>query len=184
MHNTKGFTLVEVLTATFILTVGILAAVSMQVSVIKGNREARFRSSATHLAFSFLEELKRLPFDHASLSPNDDPLPVPLPGGYNVLNEGAAEAMAGRPLPPTVDHTFVPGDFPVFAGDYRVTGPNLVDNAGHRFLIFWNIDDSTPLVGSGGDAAYYTIRLFVFWDCAAGRRHLEFTTLKYNNQKV
>ncbi len=184
MINSKGFTLIEVITATVVFSIGILAAASMQISAIKGNQEASYRSSATHLAFSFLEELKRLPFDHANLAPNTDPSPSPPPADYNVLNEGAAEARADQVLPATVDHTFVPADFPVFASDYQLNGSHLIDNTGRRFLIFWNIDDSTPLVGSGGDPAYYTIRLFVFWDGAAGKRHLEFTTLKYNNQKV
>jgi prepilin-type N-terminal cleavage/methylation domain-containing protein len=184
MKNSKGFTLIEVVTATVVLSVGILAAASMQVTAIKGNQEASYRSSATNLAFSFLEELKRLPFDHDNLAPNTDSPPTPRPANYNLLNEGAAEAMSGQALPDTVDHTFVPADFPVFTEDYRMVGSNLVDNAGHRFVIFWNVDDSTPLVGSGGDPAYYTIRLFVFWDGSAGKRHLEFTTLKYNNKKV
>ncbi|MCF8056122.1 MAG: prepilin-type N-terminal cleavage/methylation domain-containing protein [Desulfocapsa sp.] len=184
MIDNKGFTLIEVLTATIVLSVGILTAATMQITAIKANREASYRSRATHVAFSFLEELKRLPFDHANLAPNTDPPPSPLPADYNVLNNGAAEALAGQALPATVDHTFAPADFPVFAADYQLNGSNLIDNAGRRFLIFWNIDDSTPLVGSGGASAYYTIRLFVFWDGSAGKRHLEFTTLKYNNKKV
>jgi type IV pilus assembly protein PilV len=174
MSNSKGFTLIEVVISIFILSIGIMAAASMQINSIKGNHGASYRSNATHLALSFLEELKRLPFNDTNLTNLNS----------TNLDDGKTEAWAGQPLPGTVDHKFIPANFPVFASNYQLSGPNLIDNAGHRFLIFWNIDNSTALIGSSGDPAYCTIRLFVFWDGPMGKKHLEFTTIKYNDQKV
>ncbi|HOE23134.1 MAG TPA: prepilin-type N-terminal cleavage/methylation domain-containing protein [Smithellaceae bacterium] len=62
-HNIKkrdrqGFTLLEVLIAMFILTVAILALVSVTVTVIKGNASNKMVTTATTLAKDQLETLK------------------------------------------------------------------------------------------------------------------------------
>ena len=60
-HN-KGFTLIEVMIAIVILTIGLLALVSVTVMVIKGNSLNRGITTATTLANQQLETLKNTPF--------------------------------------------------------------------------------------------------------------------------
>lgn len=183
MTNNRGFTLVEVLVAMTILAIGIFAAALMQINAIKGNSSASHRSAATQLGLSFLEELKRMDFDDTSTYLNDNGVGVSL-------DDGMAEASAGQALPASVDHQFTPADFPSFAAAYQLVGPALVDNAGRRFTIFWNVDYETtagsPVENSAGLPPYCTIRLFVYWKSPTdtGRNHLIFTTTKYNNVKV
>lgn len=57
-RNRQGFTLLEVLIAMFILTVAILALVSVTVTVIKGNASNKMVTTATTLAKDQLETIK------------------------------------------------------------------------------------------------------------------------------
>jgi len=67
-----GFTLLEVIAAVSILTVGLLAVASMQAAAIQGNDKAyRFTEGATW-AQNRLEYLMALPYDHQLLSLGDD----------------------------------------------------------------------------------------------------------------
>lgn len=56
--NSEGFTLIEVLIAILLLTIGLLALVSVTVMVIKGNSLSQTRTTATTLAKDQMEELK------------------------------------------------------------------------------------------------------------------------------
>jgi len=60
-HNKdkNGFTLLEVLIAMAILSIGLLALAGLQVVVIKGNASSKNLTSAVILAEAKLEELKR-----------------------------------------------------------------------------------------------------------------------------
>jgi type IV pilus modification protein PilV len=61
--NNKGFTLIEVLIAVVILTIGLLALVSVAVMVIKGNSLNKMRTTATTLANEQFETLKNTNYD-------------------------------------------------------------------------------------------------------------------------
>jgi prepilin-type N-terminal cleavage/methylation domain-containing protein len=63
-----GFTLIEVLIAIVILTFGLLAVGSMQVSAIRGNFMGGNTSTALSLASEKMEELLNLDFNHADLN--------------------------------------------------------------------------------------------------------------------
>jgi len=54
----KGFTLLEILIAISIFSIGVLAVASMQLSAIRGNRLGNEVTQATFLAQDKLEELK------------------------------------------------------------------------------------------------------------------------------
>jgi len=56
--QTRGFTIVEVMIAIAIFSVGILAAATMQVSAIRGNQTGNEITQATFLAQDMLEQLK------------------------------------------------------------------------------------------------------------------------------
>jgi type IV pilus assembly protein PilV len=60
--NQQGFTLIEILIAITIFSIGILAVATMQVSSIKGNSSANGLSEAVTLAQDKMEELMSLDY--------------------------------------------------------------------------------------------------------------------------
>lgn len=71
----RGFTLLEVLIAISIFTVGILAAATLQVNAIRRNRLGNEVTQATSLAQMQIEALKRVDINSAALALGhyDDP---------------------------------------------------------------------------------------------------------------
>jgi len=63
-----GFTLIEVLVAIVILTVGLLAVGTMQISAIRGNFMGGNTSIALSLASEKMEDLLNRDFNHADLA--------------------------------------------------------------------------------------------------------------------
>lgn len=55
--NQEGFTLIEVLTAMVVLTIGILSMYAMQITAIRGNSNANQITTASNLALSQIEEI-------------------------------------------------------------------------------------------------------------------------------
>lgn len=80
-----GFTLLEVIIAISILTVGLLAVASMQTAAIRGNDAAyRITESATW-AQDRLEYLMALPYDNSSLSNGTGKTdPMTTPANYTI----------------------------------------------------------------------------------------------------
>lgn len=77
--NEKGFTLLEVIIAVSILTFGLLAVATMQITAIRGNNFAYIRTEATTLAQDMMEELIAMPFDDLdgySTSETDGPYTI------------------------------------------------------------------------------------------------------------
>jgi prepilin-type N-terminal cleavage/methylation domain-containing protein len=68
----RGFSLVEVLLALMILSVGLLAVAQLQVTAIRSLAYSRHLSTATQLGEQQLEYLRSLPYDptNASIYPN------------------------------------------------------------------------------------------------------------------
>jgi type IV pilus assembly protein PilV len=99
-HNKQGFTLLEVIVAISVLTIGLLAVASMQVSAIRGNASAFGLTEATSWASDQVEKLIVLAYDHADLQDmdgdgasglendsevtDDNPNPPPTHGKYKV----------------------------------------------------------------------------------------------------
>ena len=63
IYGSKGFTLIEVLVAMAIFSIGILAVASMQLAGTKGSSSARLSSEAAVLAYSQMESLLALKYD-------------------------------------------------------------------------------------------------------------------------
>jgi type IV pilus assembly protein PilV len=66
-----GFTLIEVMIAISVLSIGVLAVGMMQISSINGNKTAFDISEASFLAESELERLLSIPFDNVIDTNND-----------------------------------------------------------------------------------------------------------------
>ncbi len=82
ISDKKGFTLIEVLVAMAIFSIGILAVGSMQLSATKGSSSARLSTEAVAIAQSRAETLILLPYTNAGLNlGSHGPFAV---GAYNV----------------------------------------------------------------------------------------------------
>lgn len=66
LSNQEGFTLIEVIIATFILIVAVLSLVSVAVMVIKGNSLGKEMTTATTLAKSKLEAVTILGYGNVT----------------------------------------------------------------------------------------------------------------------
>ena len=86
IQTDKGFTIVEVLIAISILTIGILAVSSMQVSAIWGNSFAGRQTEGSTIALDRLEKLMALSYDNTDLAAGSHTDPSP-PSGYSVVWE-------------------------------------------------------------------------------------------------
>jgi prepilin-type N-terminal cleavage/methylation domain-containing protein len=95
----SGFTLLEMIVAIAILTIGLLAVGSMQISGIGGNQSAYRTSEAVTLAQDRLEQLIFVPFADPLLDVGaNKPAPGATPQGYaityDVANIGGGVANA------------------------------------------------------------------------------------------
>ena len=80
-----GFTLLEVIIAISILTVGLLAVASMQAAAIRGNDAAYRVTEGVTWAQDRLEYLLVLPYDDPALSIGDDQAdPMTTPADYTI----------------------------------------------------------------------------------------------------
>ena len=70
IKNKRGFTLVEFLIATFILSFGLLALINLQWMAIRGNSDSKEMTRAIFLAEKKTEELRNTPY--ASLASGSD----------------------------------------------------------------------------------------------------------------
>ena len=68
-----GFTLLEILIAISILTIGLLGVASMQVSAIRGNDFASAQTEAATAGMDRIEKLLRLPYDNLTSGNHTDP---------------------------------------------------------------------------------------------------------------
>ncbi|RLC29118.1 MAG: hypothetical protein DRH37_08170 [Deltaproteobacteria bacterium] len=70
MAAEKGFTLLEVMVAVFVLSIGLLAAASMQILAVDTNASAIRRTEAVNLAQSRIEELMALEYSTTFTDPD------------------------------------------------------------------------------------------------------------------
>lgn len=72
-NKEKGFTLLEVLIAISIFSIGILGVASMQITAINGTASARMRTEAATWAADRVERLMVLPYNHTDLDQANNP---------------------------------------------------------------------------------------------------------------
>lgn len=116
--NQKGFTLIEVLIAIALLTIGILGAASMQIASIGGNNHAIRLTTAATWAGDALETLMALEYTDDDLA--DDSNTGANAGVTGLNNTDIAGSMADE-----VDPQVKPGGY----------------------TVFWNVAENYPLVG-------------------------------------
>lgn len=94
----SGFTLIEVLIAIMVLTIGILATYTMQVSSIQGNATANQLTTASTLALDEIEQILSWDSADARLVNNEN------------VNPPAGAAVPGAP----VDNSRVSGGYTIY----------------------------------------------------------------------
>ncbi len=67
-QNEAGLTLIEVMIALAIFSIGILAVAQLQILNAKNNTTGNISTQATLLARAKIEDLKNMPFTHAELN--------------------------------------------------------------------------------------------------------------------
>lgn len=72
-HDEAGFTLIEVVIALAIFTIGILSVNAMQIASIKGNYVANGLTEATVLVSDKIENIMAIPYDHSDLDSTGNP---------------------------------------------------------------------------------------------------------------
>lgn len=82
-YGDHGFTLIEVMIAIAIFSIGFLAISSMQITSINENASSRLRTEATALAIRMNERLMMLPYSDAFLASGDHPADQPIPAGFD-----------------------------------------------------------------------------------------------------
>ena len=105
-YKERGFTLIEVLIAMAIFSIGILGVGTMQLRSTGGNTNARIGTEASVWAQDRVETLMLLPYTDAALDPNNNPhtpqVNDPINNsGYNVVwnvYDSSGATPAGYPL--------------------------------------------------------------------------------------
>jgi prepilin-type N-terminal cleavage/methylation domain-containing protein len=137
LKRNEGLTLLEVLAAVAILSFGLLAVATMQGSSIKGNSQAIGTTEAITLAQGKVEELMRLPYNHADLTDTDND------GTSQDANDDGIDEV-GPDLNFGLDDTDAAADHnPPDVGRYK---------------IYYNIAVDEPI------ANVKTIRIIVLWE--------------------
>ena len=73
-RNTSGFTLLELLIASAVLTIGMLSTASLLLVALSSHFSSKLEAAALRMTQSTLEELKSLPLNHAGLADSTDSL--------------------------------------------------------------------------------------------------------------
>lgn len=120
LNNARGYTLLEILIAMVILSVGILATTKLQLSFMQGNAKSNIITTGSAQAQSMIEQLIDLPYDHAWLADTDGDGTGQDPDGNGIDNNGGNFGLEDPGA--AADHT------------------NVVD----RYTFYWNVAVDLP----------------------------------------
>ena len=101
MNNERGFTLIEALVATLVLTIGLVATAQLLAVSLRMHQIGRNSTAATRLAQDKFEELMKLQFSNPAIQINaTDTLASNVPN-YNdtPANSGTRGGGAWKPVP-------------------------------------------------------------------------------------
>lgn len=172
LKNQKGVTLIEAMVAIAILTIGIMAAMGMQIRAIGAGSTALNRTDANNVALALMETLKDLPFDDANLD---------FTGNGGVAPGDLTQATA-RTFTTVANFPRMGTFVQMPAGSAAGT---VVDHSGITYQLSWAVQDNpVDPADPTGDRMGKTIRVFMIWNSPMGQNRLEMTTVKYNNIKL
>jgi prepilin-type N-terminal cleavage/methylation domain-containing protein len=134
LKRADGFTLIEVIMAVSVLTVGLLAVASMQVSAIRGNSISREYTESTDRVQDVAEWLLALPSTNANLQDRD--------------GDGTAGLNHANTDPSAPD-----------AADYFTT--TQLRTSGITYTVYWNV--ATNWAGGKSLTGVNTVRVIVKW---------------------
>ncbi len=126
-NKVAGFTLIEVLMAILLLTIGIISVWSMQLSSIKGNHTAMIITSETNMASSFLEEIIAAPYVGGVSGIDDDCDGTVDEAGEDILDNNGSDSLNDAPPSTDVGNSACP-----------VTSPD------GRYNVYWNVRTNFP----------------------------------------
>lgn len=177
VRNQRGATLIEAMIAIFILTIGILTVMAMQVMAIGASSSAMNRTEANNVSLALLETLKELPFDDANLNQTTATLAElnSVTNGQQLqalINAGRVRTFTAANLSEMESLVQVP------AGAVAGT---IIDKAGITYQMAWAVVDQNLATGQ---TLYKTLWVFLYWNSMMGHNRLQTTTVKYNNVQL
>jgi type IV pilus modification protein PilV len=155
--DTGGFTLIEVIIALAILTIGILSVNAMQTMSIRGNKTASDITKASTLATDRIERLINMPYDDVSDLDGDG-------NGPDANADGIDDDGGNFGLDDTK---------PTAAGDATTADYTVISPDGN-FTIVWNVSENLPLPN------IKTIHVHVTWQVAGTVRSV---TVRHTKSK-
>jgi prepilin-type N-terminal cleavage/methylation domain-containing protein len=150
----NGFTLLEILLTISVLTVGILAIASMQISATKGNALSSNLTEATAYMADRIEKL--MCSSYASLTDPDGD------GTNQDADDDGVDDNGGD---------FGLDDATIGTADGAATFTN---EQGNKYNLFWNVAVDEPRIGAK------TIRVIVAWSERGVQKRTSFDSIKAN----
>lgn len=110
--SSNGFSLIEILIAMAIFSIGILGVAQMQIAAIKGNATARMLTDTVVQATDQIELLLLLPYDHDDLTEAGSPHTGDAPAGYTLVWEVSDDdpVEGNKTITITATHTGINSD--------------------------------------------------------------------------
>lgn len=138
----NGFTLVEIMIAVVVLTAGLLAVGSMQITAIEGNASAFDLKEATAIGENKIEEIMLASFTDAALNDTDG-------DGDASLLDANSDGLDDT------GNNFGLDDNTVASADYS-------DTSDPVYSVFWNVADGVPIPNTATSRTK-NIRVIVNW---------------------
>ena len=149
----SGFTLLEVLIALFIFSIGILGVNAMQLTSITGNSKANRITQASNLAADQIETILSLDYDNVALNDND------ADGTAQDANSDGTDDNGGNFGLDDVTAATADGNAPSVDGNYQIFWNVAVDHPlPHTKTINFIVDPS----GRGGNVSMVYIKADIF----------------------
>lgn len=162
-HRTKGFTLIEVLIALFVLAIGLLGMATLMMASMQSSQGASQRSAATVAAYDLAERMRanRTQAGVAASPYAGNPADSQLPECFTDINNTAGCSAADN----------VQLDRAQWLLNLRGTVPDAeatiqqLDNTTFCMVIFWRdsgtelINEATPCGIDADDRAFYTMQV-------------------------
>lgn len=179
VSNQKGATLLEAMIAVFILTIGILTVMVMQVRAIGSSSSAMNRTEANNVSLALLETFKELSFEDNNLDETNASL-AELDAA-STLQQLQALIAAGKVK------TFTAAAFPEMQSLIQfpagASAGTVIDHAGITYQLAWAVKNVT-FDPNTGKTVGKNLRIFIFWNTPFGQNRLQMTTLKFRNTEL